>query len=82
MRSQGSTTERVRGRPREGRAGVHRGETARQLIRRAKQASRRRFAAEENICIVMEGICAEVSVADLCKRGATVLRYKIIFWTI
>jgi cobalamin-dependent methionine synthase I len=31
----------------EGRAGGRRGETARQLIRRAKQASRRKFPAEE-----------------------------------
>jgi len=52
----------------EGRAGGRRGETARQLIRRAKQASRRRFPAGEKIRIVMEGIRAEVSVADLCRR--------------
>src|SRR5271157_4293948 len=52
----------------EGRAGGRRGETARQLIRRAKQATRRRFPAEEKIRIVMEGIRAEVSVADLCLR--------------
>lgn len=50
-----------------GRAGGRRGETARQLIRRAKQASRRKFPAEEKIRIVMEGIRAEVSVADLIK---------------
>ena len=36
-------------------------ETARVLIRRAKQATRRRFPAEEKIRIVMEGIRAEVS---------------------
>src|ERR1019366_3799945 len=52
----------------EGRAGGRRGETARQLIRRAKQATRRRFPAEEKIRIVMEGIRAEVSIADLCRR--------------
>ena len=52
----------------EGRAGNRRGETARQLIHRAKQATRRRFPAEEKIRIVMEGIRAEVSVADLCRR--------------
>jgi len=53
--------------PPEGRAGGHRGETARQLIRRAKQASRRRFPAKEKIRVVMEGIRAEVSVSDLCR---------------
>jgi len=52
----------------EGRTGGRRGETARQLIRRAKQASRRRFPVEEKIRIVMEGIRAEVSVSDLCRR--------------
>ena len=44
------------------------GDTARQLIRRAKQASRRRFPAEEKIRIVLEGIRAEISVAELCRR--------------
>jgi transposase len=52
----------------EGRAGGRRGETARQLIRRAKRATRRKFPAEEKIRIVMEGIRAEVSIADLCRR--------------
>ena len=52
----------------EGRSAGSRGETARQLIRRAKYASRRKFPAEEKIRIVMEGIRAEVSVADLCRR--------------
>ena len=54
---------------REGRVGWRRGETARQLIRRAKQASRRRFPAEEKIRIVMEGIRAEVSVAVWIRKG-------------
>jgi len=44
------------------------GETARQLIRRAKRATRRKFPAEEKIRIVMEGVRAEVSIADLCRR--------------
>src|SRR5579863_3876217 len=44
----------------EGRSGERRGETARQLIRRAKYATRRKFPAEEKIRIVMEGIRAEV----------------------
>jgi len=52
----------------EGRSGERRGETARQLIRRAKYATRRKFPAEEKIRIVMEGIRAEVSVSDLCRR--------------
>jgi len=52
----------------EGRAVGRRGETARQLIRRAKRASRRKFPAEEKIRIVMEGIRGEVSVVELCRR--------------
>jgi hypothetical protein len=54
----------------EGSSGGRRGETARQLIRRAKYASRRKFPAEEKIRIVMEGIRAEVSVSELCRREA------------
>ena len=50
-----------------GRAGGRRGETARQLIRRAKQASHRRFRVDEKISIVMEGIRVEVPVTDLCQ---------------
>jgi len=52
----------------EGDSPARTGESARQLIRRAKHASRRRFPAEEKIRIVMEGIRAEVSIADLCRR--------------
>ncbi len=43
-------------------------EVARALIRRTKQASRRRFPAEEKIRILLEGIRAEVSVAELCRQ--------------
>ena len=52
----------------EGRPAGRRGETTGQLICRAKRASRRKFPAEEKIRIVMEGIRAEVSIADLCRR--------------
>ena len=65
---QGELRGEERGSPALGRAGGRRGETARQLIRRAKQASRRRFPAEEKIRIVMEEIRAEGSVSDLCRR--------------
>jgi transposase len=44
------------------------GDTARALIRRAKQASRRRFPSEEKIRILLEGVRAEISVAELCRR--------------
>jgi transposase len=45
-----------------------RGETPRRQIRRAKQAARRRFSAEEKIRIVMEGIRGEEPVSALCRR--------------
>jgi len=52
----------------EGTSPARAGESARQLIRRAKQASRRKFPAEEKIRILLEGIRAEVSVVELCRR--------------
>lgn len=44
------------------------GDTARALIRRAKRAGRRRFPSEEKIRILLEGVRAEVTVAELCRR--------------
>lgn len=44
------------------------GETARELLRRTKQITRRKFPAEEKIRIILEGIRAEVSVTELCRR--------------
>jgi transposase-like protein len=44
------------------------GETAPELLRRTKQITRRKFPAEEKIRILLEGIQAEFSVAELCRR--------------
>jgi transposase len=44
------------------------GNTARELLRRAKQATRRKYPSEEKIRILLEGIRAEISVAELCRR--------------
>src|SRR5271155_185748 len=44
------------------------GDTARALIRRAKQVSHRRFPSEEEIRILLEGVRAEISVVELCRR--------------
>lgn len=44
------------------------GETARELIRKTKRATRRKFPAEEKIRIVMEGIRGEIPVSELCRR--------------
>jgi leucine-zipper of insertion element IS481 len=60
------------------------GDTARALIRRAKQASRRRFPSEERICILLEEVRAEVfggralpSRGDLSRRGELVRRSPV-----
>lgn len=44
------------------------GERPPQQMRKAKQATRRRFSAEQKIRIVMEGIRAEEPVSVLCRR--------------
>ena len=43
-------------------------QTARVLIRKTKRATRRRFATEDKIRIVIEGVRGEISVAELCRR--------------
>ena len=40
----------------------------RQLMRRTKRVTRRRFSAEEKIRIVLEGVRAEQAVSELCRR--------------
>jgi len=49
-------------------AATRSGDSARALIRRAKRVSRRRFPSEEKIRILLEGVRAEVTVAELCRR--------------
>lgn len=44
------------------------GETPRQQIAKAKEATRRHFSAEDKIRIVMEGIRGEEPVSVLCRR--------------
>jgi transposase len=44
------------------------GETARELLRRTRQITRWKSPAEEKIRILLEGIRAELSVAELCRR--------------
>ena len=55
--------------PQTAAAGVSRSaETARSLIRKAKQATRRRFSSEDKIRILLEGVRGEIAVAELCRR--------------
>jgi transposase len=42
--------------------------SAKRLIRKVRQATRRRYSAEEKIRIVMEAIRGDDSVSDLCRR--------------
>jgi len=51
----------------EGSSPARAGEAARQLIRRTRQVTRRKFPAEEKIRIVLEGIRGEVVVSELCR---------------
>ena len=53
----------------EGSSPARVGEAARQLIRRTRQVTRRKFPTEEKIRIVLEGIRGEVAVSELCRRG-------------
>jgi transposase len=52
----------------EGSSPARAGEAARQLIRRPRQVTRRKFPAEEKIRIVLEGIRGEVAVSELRRR--------------
>ena len=54
--------------PKGGNSSVRAGEAARQLIRRTRQVTRRKFPAEEKIRIVLGGIRGEVAVSELCRR--------------
>ena len=51
------------------------GEAARQLIRRTRQLTRRKFPSEEKIRIVLEGVRGEVAVSELCRRGGSTPRF-------
>lgn len=52
----------------EPRGAVRSAETARVLVRRAKRAAKRKFAAEEKVRIVLEGVRGELPVTELCRR--------------
>ncbi len=43
-------------------------DNARQVIRRTKQVTRRRFSPEEKVRIVIEGIRGEITITALCRR--------------
>ena len=49
-------------------AAEERTEEARSFVRRVRAATRRKYAPEENIRIVLEEFRREVTVNDLCRR--------------
>jgi transposase len=47
-------------------------ETADQVIKGIRRATRRHFSAEDKIRIVLEGLRGEASIAELCRREGIV----------
>ena len=47
-------------------------EPAEQVIKQMRRATRRQFAAEEKIRIVLSGLRGEDSIAELCRREGIV----------
>jgi transposase len=45
-----------------------RSEDTKQFIRDVKRLTRRRFTAEEKVCIVLEGFRRDTPIRDLCRR--------------
>jgi transposase len=45
--------------------------SAERHVKEIKRQTRRKFAAEENIRIVLEGMRGEYSIAELCRREGT-----------
>jgi transposase len=43
-------------------------EPAGKVVRNIRRATRRRYSAEDKIRIVLEGLRAEESIAELCRR--------------
>ena len=46
---------------------VHKG-SAEKAVRNIRRATRRHYSAEEKICIVLEGLRGEDSIAELCRK--------------
>ena len=55
-------------------------DNVRELIRRTKRATRRRFTPEEKVRIVVEGIRGEIPISALCRREGlnTSTYYKLL----
>lgn len=45
------------------------------FVKQIQKATPRTFTAEEKIRIVLEGLCAEVPVTELCRRHGIPIRF-------
>jgi transposase len=43
-------------------------DSAEKTVRDIRRATRRQYSAEEKICIVLEGLRGETSIAELCRK--------------
>ena len=50
------------------RARAVRPDSAEKIVRDIRRATRRQYSAEEKICIVLEGLRGETSIAELCRK--------------
>jgi transposase len=48
----------------------HSGE-AQKVVRNIRRATRRQYAAEEKVRIVISGLCGEDSIVELCRKEAS-----------
>ena len=47
-------------------------EPAEKVVKNIRRMTRRKFSAEEKIRIILEGLCGEESIAELCRREGIV----------
>ena len=47
-------------------------ESAEKVVKDIRRATRRHFSAEDKIRIVLEGLCGEESIVELCRREGIV----------
>src|SRR5678809_779208 len=43
-------------------------QSSEQIVKGIRRATRKRYSAEEKICIVLDGLRGEYSIAELCRR--------------
>jgi hypothetical protein len=81
-------SKRIRKKPRAGYGGLVNAEKfdgpkpSERLVTDIRQATRKQYSAEEKIRIVLDGLCGEHSIAELCRReGIAESLYCLFYWT-